>query len=87
MAGGSRKWGTRVWQAIGCSRALRVGTSWQTCDERVFTTAMITMTTATKTTRDTARLLTQPLLLMALVCAAPFLQFYLGNMHEGLPAS
>ena len=34
--------------------------------------------------RDTARLLAQPLLLLALVCAAPFLEFYSGNMHEGL---
>ena len=33
---------------------------------------------------DTARLVAQPLLLLALVCAAPFAEFYSGNMHEGL---
>ena len=53
-------------------------------DRRSATLALSVSTSATKTRRDTARLLIQPLLLIALVCAAPFLQFYLGNMHEGL---
>lgn len=34
--------------------------------------------------RDTLRWVAQPMLLLALVCAAPFLAFYSGNMHEGL---
>ena len=34
--------------------------------------------------RDTASLIAQPLLLLALLGAAPFLDFYAGNMHEGL---